>query len=63
VPTPWEDRPAFAMATPVRVDDARAPLRPAPELGADTDAVLGEAGFTAGEIAALRSGGVVGVPP
>ena len=63
VPTPWEDRPAFAMATPVRVDDARAPLRPAPELGADTDAVLGEAGFTEGEIAALRSGGVVGVPP
>ncbi len=33
--------------------------RPSPEPGADTDAVLAEAGFTAGEIAALRAAGAV----
>ncbi|MFQ5555809.1 MAG: CoA transferase [Acidimicrobiia bacterium] len=38
----------------------RTPIRPAPALGADTDAVLGEvAGFDAGELAALRSSGVI----
>jgi alpha-methylacyl-CoA racemase len=31
--------------------------RPSPEPGADTDAVLAEAGFTAGEVAALRAAG------
>ena len=60
VPTPWEGRSVFALATPVRVDGARAGFRPAPELGADTDAVLGEAGFTAGEIETLRQRRVVG---
>jgi alpha-methylacyl-CoA racemase len=60
VTTPWEGRAVPAIATPVRVDDARVPLGPAPELGADSDAVLGEAGFTAGEISALRARGVIG---
>ena len=32
---------------------------PPPEMGADTDAVLGEAGYGADEIAALRGGGVI----
>jgi crotonobetainyl-CoA:carnitine CoA-transferase CaiB-like acyl-CoA transferase len=59
LPTPWEGRAVPAIATPVRVDDARAPMRPAPELGADTDAVMAEAGFTGREIAALRDRGVV----
>ena len=36
-----------------------APSRPAPALGADTDAVLSEAGFDAAEIAALRAAGAV----
>jgi crotonobetainyl-CoA:carnitine CoA-transferase CaiB-like acyl-CoA transferase len=33
--------------------------RPAPEIGADSDAVLGEFGYAADEIAALRAAGVV----
>ena len=33
--------------------------RAPPEIGADTDAVLTEAGFGAAEIAALRANGVV----
>jgi len=49
-----------ALATPVRVDGARAPFRPAPRLGADTDLVLAEAGFTQSEIAELRRRGVAG---
>ncbi|GEJ59266.1 CaiB/BaiF CoA transferase family protein [Anaeromyxobacter diazotrophicus] len=48
------------LASPVRLDGARAPFRPAPGLGADTDRVLAEAGFTPGEIAELRAGGAVG---
>jgi alpha-methylacyl-CoA racemase len=61
VPTAWEERSVSALATPVRIDAERAPLRPAPELGADTEAVLEEAGFTVGEIASLRERAVVGV--
>lgn len=54
-----------ALASPVRLDGARAPFRAAPRLGADTERVLAEAGFTLGEIAELRAGGVVGpaAPP
>ena len=63
VANPWEGKTLPALATPVRVDGARAPFRAAPALGADTDAVLAEAGFTEGEIAALRERGVAGVPP
>ncbi len=59
VATPWEGRSLPAIGTPVRVDGARCPLRPAPELGADTEAVLSEGGFTEREIAALRDRGVV----
>jgi alpha-methylacyl-CoA racemase len=33
--------------------------QPAPAPGADTDAVLGQVGYSAGEVAALREGGVV----
>jgi len=33
--------------------------RPPPEPGADTEEVLGELGLSAGEVAALRSGGVI----
>lgn len=43
------------VAMPVRLAGVAAPLGPAPRLGADTEAVLAEAGFTHREIAALRA--------
>jgi alpha-methylacyl-CoA racemase len=52
--------PFPALSTPVVVDGARAAARPAPRLGADTDRVLLECGFTEGEIAALRGSGLLG---
>jgi crotonobetainyl-CoA:carnitine CoA-transferase CaiB-like acyl-CoA transferase len=61
VETPWEGRAVPGVATPVRLAGAAAPPpRPAPRLGEHGDAVLGEAGFSAEEIAALRASGVVG---
>jgi crotonobetainyl-CoA:carnitine CoA-transferase CaiB-like acyl-CoA transferase len=47
------------LANPVRSTVPARPSAPAPALGADTDAVLAEAGFAPGEIAALRAAGVV----
>ena len=50
------------LGTPVKL--SRTPADPTraggPPRGADTDAVLGEAGFAAGEIEALRAAGAVG---
>ena len=60
VETPWEGKAMPSLATPVRLAGVRAPLRPAPRHGADTDAVLREAGFSAGDLLALRAAGVVG---
>jgi crotonobetainyl-CoA:carnitine CoA-transferase CaiB-like acyl-CoA transferase len=60
VPTPYEGRAMPGVATPIRIRGEPAPLRPAPRLGEHGEAVLAEAGFTAGEIAALRSAGVLG---
>ena len=51
--------PMRVLANPIRIDGARLPNRASPKLGADTDAVLDEAGFTRAEIATLRSDGVV----
>lgn len=47
------------LANPIRIDGTRLPVRAAPKLGADTDAVLGEAGYCTAEIARLRAAGVV----
>jgi len=47
------------LANPVRSSLPAKPSMPAPALGADSDAVLAEAGFTPTEIAALRAQGVV----
>jgi crotonobetainyl-CoA:carnitine CoA-transferase CaiB-like acyl-CoA transferase len=47
------------VASPVRVDGARPAARPAPMLGADTDAILGELGYATAEIAALRASRIV----
>ncbi|MCJ8157382.1 CaiB/BaiF CoA-transferase family protein [Sphingomonas sp. LaA6.9] len=47
------------LANPIRLDGERLPNRAAPLLGADTDAVLAEAGFGVDEIAAFREKGVI----
>ncbi len=60
VETPWEGRSIPSLATPVRLAGVSAPLRPAPRLGADTGAVLAGAGYSDGEVTALREAGVVG---
>jgi crotonobetainyl-CoA:carnitine CoA-transferase CaiB-like acyl-CoA transferase len=52
-------RPLRVLANPIRLDGERLPTRAAPKLGADTDSVLDEAGFTSAEIAALRASGTI----
>lgn len=53
-------RPDFRMAAPAfRLPGSAMPRNPAPALGADTDQVLGEIGYSAERIAALRTAGVV----
>ena len=47
------------LASPITCPGEETPCHAAPAMGADTDAVLSEAGFTAGEIASLRKSGVV----
>jgi alpha-methylacyl-CoA racemase len=59
VPTPWEGKALPGVVTPIRIRGEAAPLRPAPRAGEHADAVLGEAGFGADEIAALRASGAV----
>jgi len=51
--------PFRLLASPIRVPGADAPARPAPELGADTDILLAELGYSEGERAELRHGGIV----
>jgi alpha-methylacyl-CoA racemase len=56
--------PVRLLGTPVKL--SRTPADPAraggPPLGADTDAVLAEAGYSAGEVAALKQAGAVAGP-
>ena len=48
------------LGFPIKFAEAPCRLRrPAPEIGADTDAVLGEFGYSAEEIEELRRAGVV----
>lgn len=51
--------PVRMVAGPVIDSTAAAPHDPAPALGADTDAVLAECGFSAAEIGELRADGVI----
>ena len=60
IDTPWEGKAMRSLASPVRLLGFEAPRRPAPELGADTEDVLREAGFDAGEVARLREAGTLG---
>ena len=50
-----DGRTARLVANPIRVPNADLPHRAAPALGADTDALLGELGYSAERIAGLRS--------
>jgi crotonobetainyl-CoA:carnitine CoA-transferase CaiB-like acyl-CoA transferase len=54
------DRPHLrVLANPIRLDGERLPNRAGPLLGADTEAVLAEAGFDRDEIARLRANGAI----
>jgi crotonobetainyl-CoA:carnitine CoA-transferase CaiB-like acyl-CoA transferase len=54
-----ERRDFRTLANPIKLDGCRPPSRPAPSLGADSDALLAEVGYTSEEVAALRREGVV----
>lgn len=47
------------LASPIRLDEQRLPNRAAPLLGADSDDLLGEIGYDADAVEALRAKGVV----
>ncbi|OSZ71062.1 CoA transferase [Sphingomonas sp. IBVSS1] len=54
------DRPGMqVLANPIRIGGARLPNRPAPLLGADTDAILADLGLGADEVADLKRAGIV----
>ena len=48
------------VRSPIRLSDAELPRQAAPALGADTDSLLGELGYDAARIAALRAAKAVG---
>jgi crotonobetainyl-CoA:carnitine CoA-transferase CaiB-like acyl-CoA transferase len=47
------------LANPIKRDGKRLPNRASPKLGADTDAILAEVGYTTDAIAELRAAGTV----
>ena len=58
--TPHPLRPDFrAFANPIKLDGSRLPSRAGSALGADTDPVLGELGYSTAEIDALRARKVI----
>lgn len=57
---PHPEQPGMRMlANPIRIDGARLPAVHAPKLGAHTETILAEAGFTPAEIAAFRAEGAI----
>jgi crotonobetainyl-CoA:carnitine CoA-transferase CaiB-like acyl-CoA transferase len=58
--TPHPLRSDFrSFANPIKLDGARLPAKAGSALGADNDAILGEAGYSAAEIADFRRRGIV----
>ena len=58
-PTPHPLRPDFrTFANQIKLDGQRLAARTAPALGADTDAVLAELGYSVADIAAMRARGI-----
>lgn len=54
------DRPGMqVLANPIRIGGERLPNRPAPLLGADTDAILADLGLGLDEVADLKRAGIV----
>ena len=51
--------PIRLLAPPIRCPGEELPCTPAPAMGADTDAILSEAGFAPAEIAQLREAGAI----
>ncbi|WP_298675181.1 CoA transferase [uncultured Sphingomonas sp.] len=47
------------LASPIKLDGERPPLRAAPLLGADTDAILGDLGYDEDAIAGMKRDGIV----
>jgi crotonobetainyl-CoA:carnitine CoA-transferase CaiB-like acyl-CoA transferase len=53
---PHPDQPDMrGLANPMRINGERPPIRRAPKLGEDTDAILADLGYTAADVAALRA--------
>lgn len=58
--TPHPQRADFrSFANPIKLDGERLPARSGPALGADTDAVLRELGYSTEDIAGLKSRGIL----
>lgn len=58
--TPHPQRANFrSFANPIKLDGERLPARSGPALGADTDAVLQELGYSTEDIAGLKSRGIL----
>ena len=57
---PGLPKPAPVAMVPISMSSlSTVPRRPAPVLGADTEAILGELGYDAAEIARLRASGAI----
>jgi crotonobetainyl-CoA:carnitine CoA-transferase CaiB-like acyl-CoA transferase len=54
-----DGRAIDVLASPIKLDGSRLPNRAAPMLGADSDAILGDLGYSDDEIAKLRGGGII----
>jgi crotonobetainyl-CoA:carnitine CoA-transferase CaiB-like acyl-CoA transferase len=56
---PHPQGPLRVLSNPIKIDGDRLPNRAAPKLGCDTDALLGEIGYSSADISQLRNEGTV----